>query len=125
MARPEDSDTKSGIRYTVWAMKVKERDNYTCMACRRNRDQVTVGAYRTGPEFVGDGRASDYELDNGGTFCKRCALNELRQNNLGGRKPGFAHSEDTKYKMSLALTGRPKSEEHRKKISEGMLAKRK
>ena len=123
MARPESSNSRTSVRYLAWVKAVKERDNYTCLICRTS--ERTVGAYHTDGVFVGDGRDSDFDLEIGGTFCRRCALNELRLNNLGGRKPGFSHSEDAKYKMSLAKIGVPKSEEHRKKISEALLARRK
>ena len=123
MTKPSSLD----IKYMVWKMQVKERDNYTCMACarHRDRDKVNIGAYRTGLEFVGDGRTSDYDLEQGGTFCRKCALSELRVNNLGGRKPGFSHSEETRKKMGQSKIGVPKSPEHRKKISDALLARRK
>jgi hypothetical protein len=35
-----------------------------------------------------------------------------------GRKPGFKHSDETRQKISDALTGTPKSESHRQKISQ-------
>lgn len=52
-----------------------------------------------------------YEPDN----CKWATLVEQRHNQRP-RKRGYVHSDITKHKISVALTGKPKSTEHKNKL---------
>ena len=53
-----------------WALKVIQRDNYTCMRCRRTGEERTLQAHHIFPvEFYPNKRD---EISNGVTLCSQC-----------------------------------------------------
>lgn len=67
----KNAKIRSSLEYIVWRRNIFERDEYTCVLCRRkgvrlNADHIKPFAYY--PELR-------FEINNGRTLCKKCHEN--------------------------------------------------